>query len=84
MTGIRVSNLVKQWDDVRAVDEVSFETEQGSLTVLLGPSGCGKSTILRMIAGLEDVSAGKIEIAGQDVWMFGQLCNRHPLAGMHF
>ena len=67
MTGIRVSNLVKQWDDVRAVDDVSFETEQGSLTVLLGPSGCGKSTILRMIAGLEDVSAGKIEIAGNDV-----------------
>ncbi len=67
MSGIRVTNLVKQWDDTRAVDGVSFETEKGSLTVLLGPSGCGKSTILRMIAGLEDVSAGTIEIGGQDV-----------------
>lgn len=67
MSGIRVTNLVKQWDETRAVDDVSFETQQGSLTVLLGPSGCGKSTILRMIAGLEDVSSGKIEITGQDV-----------------
>lgn len=67
MSGIRVTNLVKQWGDTRAVDDVSFETEQSSLTVLLGPSGCGKSTILRMIAGLEDVSAGSIQIGGQDV-----------------
>ena len=67
MSGIRVTNLVKQWDQTRAVDDVSFETEQGSLTVLLGPSGCGKSTILRMIAGLEEVSSGTIQIAGQDV-----------------
>lgn len=67
MTGIRIHNLVKQWDEVRAVDDVSFEVEQGSLTVLLGPSGCGKSTILRMIAGLEDASAGQILIDGRDV-----------------
>ena len=67
MSGIRVTNLVKQWDETRAVDDVSFETEKGSLTVLLGPSGCGKSTILRMIAGLEEASAGTIQIGGQDV-----------------
>jgi len=67
MTGIQIYNLVKQWDDVRAVDDVSFEVPQGSLTVLLGPSGCGKSTILRMIAGLEDASAGEILIDGNDV-----------------
>lgn len=67
MSGIRVTSLVKQWGETRAVDDVSFETEQGSLTVLLGPSGCGKSTILRMIAGLEDVSAGTIKIGGHDV-----------------
>ncbi|MCP5084689.1 MAG: ABC transporter ATP-binding protein [Alphaproteobacteria bacterium] len=67
MSGIRATNLVKQWDEIRAVDDVSFETQQGSLTVLLGPSGCGKSTILRMIAGLEEVSAGTIQIDGQDV-----------------
>ncbi len=67
MSGIRVSGLVKRWDEVRAVDDVSFETRQGSLTVLLGPSGCGKSTILRMIAGLEEVSGGTIHIGAQDV-----------------
>ncbi len=67
MSGIQIHNLVKQWDEVRAVDDVSFEVPQGSLTVLLGPSGCGKSTILRMIAGLEDASDGEILIDGNDV-----------------
>ena len=67
MTGIDIRNLVKRWDDVRAVDDVSFTVPQGRLTVLLGPSGCGKSTILRMIAGLEDVSAGEVHINGRDV-----------------
>ncbi len=62
MTGIEISNLVKQWGDVRAVDGVSFCVPQGTLTVLLGPSGCGKSTILRMIAGLEEVSDGEVHI----------------------
>ena len=52
---------------VRAVDGVSFQVAEGSLTVLLGPSGCGKSTILRMIAGLEEVTSGKITIGGQDI-----------------
>lgn len=67
MSGIQVSNLVKRWDKVRAVNDVSFETKKGTLTVLLGPSGCGKSTILRMIAGLEEISAGAIQIADQEV-----------------
>ena len=67
MTGIQILNLVKQWDDVKAVNDVSFDVPQGSLTVLLGPSGCGKSTILRMIAGLEDASSGQILIDGKDV-----------------
>ena len=67
MSGIEVSDLVKQWGKIRAVDGVSFGATEGTLTVLLGPSGCGKSTILRMIAGLEATSAGQIRIAGQDV-----------------
>ncbi|HEX9791207.1 MAG TPA: ABC transporter ATP-binding protein [Kiloniellales bacterium] len=67
MTGIAIHNLVKQWGDVRAVDDVSFQVPQGTLTVLLGPSGCGKSTILRMIAGLEDVGSGQVFIDGRDV-----------------
>jgi sn-glycerol 3-phosphate transport system ATP-binding protein len=67
MTGIEIRDLVKQWEDFRAVDEVSFQVPQGSLTVLLGPSGCGKSTILRMIAGLEDADGGQVFIDGRDV-----------------
>jgi len=46
---------------------VSFDAAQGTLVVLLGPSGCGKSTTLRLIAGLEQVTAGRIFIAGKDV-----------------
>ncbi len=67
MSGIEITGLVKQWGPTRAVDEVSFDVPEGSLTVLLGPSGCGKSTILRMIAGLESVSAGRVTIGGRDV-----------------
>jgi len=67
VTGIKVDRLVKQWDALRAVDNVSFTAQEGTLTVLLGPSGCGKSTILRMIAGLETVDAGEIQIGGHNV-----------------
>jgi len=67
MSRIETHNLVKEWGKVRAVDGVSFQVAKGSLTVLLGPSGCGKSTILRMIAGLEEVTSGQIAIGGQDI-----------------
>jgi sn-glycerol 3-phosphate transport system ATP-binding protein len=64
---ISVQNVGKYWGATRAVDGVSFEAEAGSLVVLLGPSGCGKSTTLRLIAGLEEVSSGRIFIGGNDV-----------------
>ena len=67
MTGIKIDRLVKQWGEIRAVDDVSFTAQEGTLTVLLGPSGCGKSTILRMIAGLETVDSGDVEIGGHNV-----------------
>ena len=67
MSSIETYNLIKEWGRIRAVDDVSFHVPEASLTVLLGPSGCGKSTILRMIAGLEDVTSGRIAIAGEDV-----------------
>jgi sn-glycerol 3-phosphate transport system ATP-binding protein len=67
MSRIVVTDIVKAWGAAPAVDHVSFVAEQGQLLVLLGPSGCGKSTTLRLIAGLEEASAGRIEIDGRDV-----------------
>ena len=67
MSGIKVENLKKHWGDFKAVDDVSFETDRAEFIALLGPSGCGKSTTLRLIAGLEEASSGRILIEGQDV-----------------
>jgi sn-glycerol 3-phosphate transport system ATP-binding protein len=57
----------KNWGASIAVDRISFTAAAGSLVVLLGPSGCGKSTTLRLIAGLETVSDGRVRIGGVDV-----------------
>jgi len=64
---IRVESLVKDWAGTRAVDGISFTAESGSFTVLLGPSGCGKSTTLRLVAGIETASDGRIAIGARDV-----------------
>ena len=67
MSEIVLEKVSKRFGRVRAVDAMSFRAEPGKFVVLLGPSGCGKSTVLRLIAGLEDVTEGKILIAGRDV-----------------
>jgi sn-glycerol 3-phosphate transport system ATP-binding protein len=67
MSEIVLASVSKHYGAVRAVDDVSLRAEAGRFLVLLGPSGCGKSTVLRLIAGLEDVTRGKILIAGRDV-----------------
>ncbi len=67
MSAIAVRHVSKLWGTTRAVDDVSFDAPAGKLLVLLGPSGCGKSTTLRLIAGLETASAGRIYIADEDV-----------------
>jgi sn-glycerol 3-phosphate transport system ATP-binding protein len=64
---IELEKVSKSWGDVQAVDQVSFTAPASELLVVLGPSGCGKSTVLRLIAGLETVSAGAIRIEGKDV-----------------
>ena len=71
MSRIDIQHLVKAWGQVKAVDDVSFQVPDSSLTVLLGPSGCGKSTILRLIAGLDQVTSGKISIGEQDITFKG-------------
>ena len=67
MSAISVQHLSRWWGATRAVDDVSFEAAAGKMLVLLGPSGCGKSTTLRLIAGLEAATSGRISIGGEDV-----------------
>ena len=67
MTAIEFVDGVKSWGKTTAVNHVSFAVEEGTFAVLLGPSGCGKSTILRMIAGLEEMTSGRILIGGNDM-----------------
>jgi multiple sugar transport system ATP-binding protein len=65
VAGVRLSNVSKRFGDVTAVDNVVLDIGDREFMVLLGPSGCGKSTLLRMIAGLEEPSAGEIFIGDQ-------------------
>jgi len=67
VSAISVEHLSRWWGQTRAVDDVSFEAAAGRMLVLLGPSGCGKSTTLRLIAGLEAATAGRVAIGGVDV-----------------
>jgi iron(III) transport system ATP-binding protein len=64
---LSVRNLCKRFGDHWAVDDVSFDVEEGKLLVLLGPSGCGKTTTLRCIGGLEQPDNGEILIDAQTV-----------------
>ena len=67
MAAVRLDSITKVFDGVTAVDGVSLEVADHDFMILLGPSGCGKSTLLRMIAGLEDPTAGDVYIGGQRV-----------------
>ncbi|HSS55647.1 MAG TPA: sulfate/molybdate ABC transporter ATP-binding protein [Gaiellales bacterium] len=64
---IQVRGLTKSFGAFRAVDDVTFEAAEGTITALLGPSGSGKSTVLRMIAGLEQPDAGSVWVAGEEL-----------------
>ena len=64
---IEVSDLTKKFGDFVAVDDVNFTAPEGAITAILGPSGSGKSTVLRMLAGLEQPTNGRIWIGGDEI-----------------
>jgi putative spermidine/putrescine transport system ATP-binding protein len=67
MSGLVLDHLSKRFGAVTAVDDVGLTVAHGTFVCLLGPSGCGKTTLLRMIAGLEEPSAGRILLDGEDI-----------------
>ena len=68
MTTLQIKDAFKRYPNgAEAVKGVSVDVEDGELVVFVGPSGCGKSTLLRMVAGLESVTQGDIELAGRRV-----------------
>ena len=62
-----LQNIIKKYDDITVVKDINLTIKSGALHFLLGPSGCGKTTTLRMIAGLEKQSSGKIFFNGENV-----------------
>ncbi len=73
MSGLQLKNIVKRFGDVTVVKNLDLDIHEGEFMVLLGESGCGKSTTLRIIAGLEEATEGKIFIDARDV------TNLHPM-----
>jgi ABC-type Fe3+/spermidine/putrescine transport system ATPase subunit len=67
MAAVEFEGVSKRFGAVAAVDGVSLTIPEGSFAAILGPSGCGKTTLLRLVAGLETASAGRIRIGGADV-----------------
>lgn len=63
---IEIQNVTKRFGAFTALNDISLQVERGELLALLGPSGCGKTTLLRAIAGLESIEAGRILFHGQD------------------
>jgi len=67
MNNIKFKNICKAYGTTIVVKDLNFEVQHGERLILLGPSGCGKTTTLRMIAGLESITSGELEIAGRVV-----------------
>lgn len=67
MSYIRFENIVKNYGKNEVLKDITLDIEKGQLVTLLGPSGCGKSTLLRCLAGLEDITSGKVYLDGEDI-----------------
>lgn len=67
MSGVSLNNVIKRYGETQVIHGINLEIENGEFCVFVGPSGCGKSTLLRMVAGLEETTAGSIKIGTNDV-----------------
>jgi len=67
MSDVRMKSIYKQFGNTEVIHGVDLEVKDNEFVVFVGPSGCGKSTLLWLIAGLEDVTSGEIEIDGEQV-----------------
>jgi len=65
MRRLEIANVSHRFDKTLALDDVSLAVAAGELVCLLGPSGCGKTTLLRLVAGLETLRAGRIAVRGR-------------------
>lgn len=85
---IKVEHIVKQFNDLKAVDDVSLEVKKGEIVCLIGPSGSGKSTVLRCIHGLEKIEAGKIyvdnELMSEENENYSELRKKMGFVFQHF
>jgi ABC-type oligopeptide transport system ATPase subunit len=76
---LQLENVSKRFDDFVAVNNVSLSVERGEIFCLLGASGCGKTTLLRLLAGFEAPSSGRLLIDGQDLALIPPV----PAPGQH-
>ena len=67
MAGIKIEHVTKSYGNLAVLKDFSLDIADGEFVVLVGPSGCGKSTMLKILAGLEDASSGKVSIGERDV-----------------
>jgi multiple sugar transport system ATP-binding protein len=67
MAGIRIEHVTKSYGGLTVLKDFSLDITDGEFVVLVGPSGCGKSTMLKILAGLEEASSGKVSIGERDV-----------------
>ena len=88
MATVRLSNIRKNFGDVEVIKGIDLDVDDREFCVFVGPSGCGKTTLLRMLAGLEEISSGDLLIDGEKVndvppaktWACDGLPNLRPLS----
>ena len=67
MSFLQLKGIVKEFGPVRTIKGIDLSIERGEFVVFVGPSGCGKSTLLRLIAGLESITSGSLQLDGRDI-----------------